>query len=411
MNVFEMKQQRAHALAKADSILTLSENGKRELTKTEQADLDNCLLVSKTLAPQIEAIESKNTLSAQFRMVGGAGLLVGSPDRGNRQGRTRMQFPERVLSNDYVESFFDHVASGGTKISAALSEGSDGAGGFAVPLIVADQIVPLAVPDQGVLEVATVIPTVMDIRIPQKGSFGVAAAKAESGASTNSFAETDPTLTQITLSAYMAGIVEKISFELAQDVNNFQQFAVTDMLQAMAIYEGNKYVNGSGTGEPQGILGNTGAGVTDAVEDLSGNLLSIDATFDVMGTLKGVYHAGASWLMQRATGVALRKAQKQANLFEPVFTRVGTQDYLHGYPVTYDSNMPAIAHSATPVLFGDFKAGYVIGLRGGAGVNVKILDQPLALQGQIALLAYRRTDGRVRRSEAIQAITLSSSGS
>ena len=110
--------------------------------------------------------------------------------------------------------------------------------------------------------------------------------------------------------------------------------------------------------------------------------------------------------MQRASAIELRKAQKQANLFEPVFTRVGTQDYLHGYPVTYSTAMPAIAAGATPVLFGNFKLGYVIGDRGGSGINVKILDQPAALQGQIILLAYRRTDGRVRRSEAIQAITL-----
>jgi HK97 family phage major capsid protein len=110
--------------------------------------------------------------------------------------------------------------------------------------------------------------------------------------------------------------------------------------------------------------------------------------------------------MQRATGVLLRKAQKQANLFEPVFTRSNGQDYLHGYPVTYSTAMPAVAASATPVLFGNFSLGYVIGDRGGSGINVKILDQPLAVQGQIILLAYRRTDGRVRRSEAIQAITL-----
>jgi HK97 family phage major capsid protein len=68
--------------------------------------------------------------------------------------------------------------------------------------------------------------------------------------------------------------------------------------------------------------------------------------------------------------------------------------------------MPAIAAGNTPVLFGDFKTGYVIGDRGGSGVNVKILDQPKAIEGILQLLAYRRTDGRVRRCEAIQAITL-----
>jgi len=148
--------------------------------------------------------------------------------------------------------------------------------------------------------------------------------------------------------------------------------------------------------------------VTAATADSSGNLLSIDSTFDVMGLLKSPYHPNASWLMQRATAVELRKAQKQSNLFEPVFVRVGNQDFLHGYPVVYSSTMPAIAASATPVLFGDFKQGYVIGDRGGSGINVKVLDQVQALQGQIVLLAYRRSDGRVRRSEAIQAITLHS---
>jgi HK97 family phage major capsid protein len=82
------------------------------------------------------------------------------------------------------------------------------------------------------------------------------------------------------------------------------------------------------------------------------------------------------------------------------------KDRLHGIEVAYSSSMPAIAAGATPVLFGDFKSGYIIGDRGGSGINVKILDQPLATAGQVILLFYRRSDGRVRRSEAIQGITL-----
>ena len=409
MNLFEMKKQRAHALDKAETILGLSENGKRDLTAAEQQDIDICMSAVKTLTPQIEAIESKNTLSSVFKTLGGVGLLSGGTGQPQSGKFGTLLRPERVLSTEYIGAFFQHISSGGSAVSAALYEGSDGAGGYAVPIVVNDQIVPLAPPDQGVRAVANVIPTSMDIKIPRKGSFGVAGSKEETGAAVNLFPETDPTLDQFTLSAFMVGIVEKISFELAQDVPSFQQFCVTDMITAQQIYEGAKYVNGTGTGEPQGLIGNTGEGITGALPDASGNLLSIDATYDVMGTLKTPYHAGASWLMQRATAVALRKAQKQANLFEPVFTRVGTQDFLHNYPVVYDSNMPTIGSLATPVLFGDFRQGYVIGDRGGAGINVKLLDQPLALQGQIALLGYRRSDGRVRRSEAIQAITLASS--
>jgi HK97 family phage major capsid protein len=71
--------------------------------------------------------------------------------------------------------------------------------------------------------------------------------------------------------------------------------------------------------------------------------------------------------------------------------------------------MPAATRGNTPVIFGDFKRGYVIGDRGGSGINVKVLDQPLATQGQIVLLAYRRTDGRIRRSEALQSYVVAAS--
>jgi HK97 family phage major capsid protein len=407
MNLFEMKKQRAHALNKADSILKLAEDAKRELTVSEQQDVDVCMTTSRALTPQIQQIESVNTLTPLFNRLGGVALLSQEKTGGSPR---LLKGPGRILSHDYVEAFFSYVASKGTQVSAALYEGSDGAGGYAVPIVVSDQIVALSAPDMGARKLASVIPTVADIKIPQKGSFGVAGAKLEGdGTGTHLFPETDPTLTQITLSAFMSGIQEKLSWELCQDVSAFQQFAVDDMLTAQQIYEESKYVSGSGTGEPQGLLGNTGTGVTAAVADAQGNLLSLDATFEVMGYLKGLYRANAAWLMQWATGIALRKAQRQANLFEPVFTSVAGKDFLHGFPIEYSTSMPAIAAGNTPVLFGDFKRGFVIGDRGGSGINVKVLDQPLATEGLIVLLAYRRSDSRVRRSEAIQAITLHAS--
>jgi HK97 family phage major capsid protein len=140
----------------------------------------------------------------------------------------------------------------------------------------------------------------------------------------------------------------------------------------------------------------------------------LNSLFDVTATLKGAYQANASWVMSRATGLAVRRAQMTGNLFVPVATvdADGTERIL-GKPVFYDVNAPALPSATTagvvPVLFGDFRSGYIVGVRGGAGINVKILDQPWAAQGQLGILAYRRIDGKVRRSEAIQAVTFSHS--
>jgi HK97 family phage major capsid protein len=400
MQLFELRKQKKFAMDKMDNILSTAEAAGRELSQEETLDISNLQTAVQTLGPKIRAIEAKNTIFQHMT----DGKLI--PAVSGAEGRKQNNGVVQSFSADYAAQFLEYVQSNGQTMGAALYEGSSPAGGYAVPVIVDDVIVPLAPNEMAVRQLATVIPTVADLKIPQKGSFGVSTAKAESGSSTNAFTENDPTIGQITLSAFMAGNIEKISWELAQDVPAFQAFAVDDLMLAQQMYEENLYINGTGSGQPQGLLTNVGAGVTGESADSSGNLLSVAATFDVLGKLNAVYHPGASWLMQRATAVELRKAQAQSNLFVPVFTRVGTQDYLHGYPVFYSQYMPAIAAGATPVLFGDFKRGYVIGDRGGSGINVKVLDQPFAVNGQIALLAYRRTDGRVRRSEAIQSITL-----
>ncbi len=255
-----------------------------------------------------------------------------------------------------------------------------------------------------VRQLATVIPTVADLKLPVKASFGTTTAKAE----LSSFGESELTLSQVTLSAFMAGNTEILSWELAQDVPTFQATALQDLIVAQQMYEENLYVNGTGSGQAQGLIGNVGNGGTYE-PDTAGNLVSVDATLALTGQLKGMYHPGASFLMTRATGVIIRRAQVAANLFNPAWTRTGNQDYLHGYPVYFSNSMPTAARGASPVLFGDFKSGYIIGDRGGSGINIKVLDQPLATSGKLVLLAYRRTDGRVRRSEAIQQLTIAAS--
>jgi HK97 family phage major capsid protein len=267
-----------------------------------------------------------------------------------------------------------------------------------------DQIVPLAPNEMAVRRIAQVIPTTMDIKFPVKASFSTSSAKAE----TTSFTESEPTLSQFTLSAYMAGVLQEISWELAQDVPAFQAFAVDDMIIAQQQYEENLYVNGSGSGQAQGLINNVGPGIF-AEPDSNSNNVSIVGILSLIATLKEAYQANASFLMARPTSIVLRKAQMLSNLFFQAFTSVGGQDYLFGYPVYYSSSMPAANRGNAPVIFGDFKRGYIIGDRGGSGINVKVLDQPLASQGLIQLLAYRRTDGRVRRSEALQQYNISAS--
>ena len=306
-------------------------------------------------------------------------------------------------------------------MSAATYEGSEGssnaAGGFAVSVPTIQQIVPLALPDLGIFDASLVLPTATDVKIPQQTSFGTSALKAESSGTIATFGGNDPALGQIDLSAFTAGALRLASWELLQDVEMFQQFIVDDLLKGQRILEGQLLATGTGTNQPQGVFGNTGNGTGTAYQ-LAGTAADgqtlLNALFDVTATLKAQYQANASWIMSRATGLAIRRAQMQTNLFAPVATvdADGTERIL-GKPVFYDVNAPALPTATTagvlPILYGDFKAGNIIGVRGGAGINVKILDQPWAAQGQLGILAYRRLDSRVRLAEAIQSVKVSHS--
>ena len=407
------------AADRAEKILAAAQEVGRDLTKSENDEIDTHMAAHQSFSDQAKREEDRASSVARLGMLGAFAARGG-------MGTLKMDIPSdmtvmdgngrrlavsnrpRQFSSAYVDDFYSYMASGGHNVSAALYEGSSPAGGYTVPVVVEGHVVPLAPPDTGVRSVAMIIPTVMDIKIPTASTISTATAKAEGdGTGSNLFTESDPTLAQFTLSAYMAGILHTISFELAQDVPTFQQFAVSDMLLAATLYEENLFINGTGTGQAQGLKGNTAAGVTGVATGSDGYASELlTASYTVQGLLKGSYFPNASWLMNRSTGVLLRKSQMQANLFVPVWTRENGRDLFHGFPVVYSTSMDAVGAAKTPVIFGDFQQGYVIGDRGGSGLVVKILDQPRATEGLIVLLAYRRMDARVRRSEALQAISL-----
>jgi len=411
MKLIDILQNQQEALSQADSILAKAAQEGRDLTASEKSSFEGAMARHKHLATQADERQATSTLRA---IVGNKFPLLalggGAPVRNG----------QKPMSMEYNEAFLAFLRSGGKQASSALSEGFDPlfggfalpsltgmsaalyegtggssttAGGYAVSVPTDGLIVPLAVPDLGVRAVAKAIPTATDIKIPAQNSFGTAGIKAESGSSQNLFSESDPALSQFTLSAWMMGLTNTVSWELLQDVGMFQEFAVRDLINAVDINEDNFFVNGTGTSQPQGLVGNvgTGTGAAYAVESTGAYLL--DSTIDAVGTLKGAYYANAGWLMSRATATAIRRAQIQANLFAPVWTREGGRDYLHGFPVTYSQAMPALPTATTagvtPILFGSFQDGYIIGDRGARAPSSKFLTNPLRLPGRRSYLAIK----------------------
>jgi HK97 family phage major capsid protein len=146
MKLFELKQQHKHALDKSDSILRAAEQAGRELTASESMDLSNNGKALDALGHEIRAIEKKNTVLGKFTA---RGFFDDPSLLASHEGGRSFRQTERVqLTEDYVNAFHDYVRSNGqNSASAALYEGAGSAGGYVVPSIVDQQIVPLAPTD------------------------------------------------------------------------------------------------------------------------------------------------------------------------------------------------------------------------------------------------------------------------
>jgi len=276
-------------------------------------------------------------------------------------------------------------------------------GSYLVPSMTDPTIPALAVIEASARKLSLVIPTEMDIKLPYQASKTVAAAKAESNGSTQTpFASNVPTFNTTTLSAYMAGDSVYVSWELLQDVGALAAFVTADLNRAVFNYEEDKFINGSGTGEPLGYL--------NGVATPRSAALSIDSVLDLTGDLRQAYYANAKFLGNRQTLIALIKAQIAADQFQTFITYDADGSMrLLGYPVFFSSQMPVYAASPSTegaLLFGDFATGWTIGDRGGSAIRAKVLDQVAAVNGQTVVLGYRRTDQRCRIQEAVKCLTI-----
>src|SRR5580704_7834432 len=281
-----LQAQHEEALSAAEMFVRKAEEQKRPLSSWERQRVDDKIKDANGLKTKIEAAKAKaaptlSTAEARAQLAKQGGRFAAAPPREEKRGGETL-IPKR-FSRDYYESFYAKLGSGGA-LNAAMYEGSSPAGGYAVPVEVAGLIVPLAPQDSAVRSLAKVIETRSDLKVAQAITRAAFAVKTE----TSAFSTAQPSLSQFTLSAFPVGVETPISIELAQDAPYFQTFELDDMVTALLEYEEPLWITGTGSGQPQGLLGNVGVGIT-AEPDSQGNLVSIQATLNVLNTLKATY--------------------------------------------------------------------------------------------------------------------------
>lgn len=315
------------------------------------------------------------------------------------------------VNEDYIKNFWASLKTVEDQQrfliqNAVLGEGgSTAAGGALVPIATDPSIPAMAIEETVARQLSRTIETEADMNLPYQAAKTTAALKAESNSSgANPFAEGDPTFATTKLSAYTLGGKVTASWELLRDSKAASQFITADLQRAIRVKEENLFVSGSGSGQPQGYLGN-GTTATGSSISNGAATLGINPIIDTMGSLNKAYYNNAKWLVARPEFNRLLKAQIAASQYQTfvTFDPDGTAR-LFGYEVAFSAEMPVYVASPEANgawMFGDFAAFATIGDRGGSNIYVRVLNELLALSGQTVIMGYRYTDQRIILAEAV----------
>ncbi len=196
----------------------------------------------------------------------------------------------------------------------------------------------------------------------------------------------------------------RVSVELLQDAAfDVAALVARKMGERIARAQSAHWVNGSGVGEPEGIMGsNITADETVDVADV----IDYDDLLDLETLLDPAYEANAKWVMSKATWAVVRaivdvdgRPLIQANAQSGIGG--GVEKTLLGYPVVIDQealDFGAATGPSSNIALGDWREAYVI--RRVSNMTIVVNPYTRANFGQVEYVAWERADGLVQNRNA-----------
>lgn len=244
-----------------------------------------------------------------------------------------------------------------------------------------------------------------EIEVPSKTATFAAAWTAEGGSRTETTGYTTslntiPTHELYALVDISGALLEDSVFDLEAEMN-------TEFAEQFAKAEGAAFLTGNGTNKPTGILDGTTVASTTAAAAAA---IATDDLMDLVHGLQSEYARNAAFMLNRTTLGEIRKLKDTAGqyIFQTGFSgQSGLPNTILGHAYVEAVDMADIAASAKPVVFGDYRRGYMIVDR----VALSVLRDPYsqASTGNVRYIARRRVGGEVVLAEAMRALKMAAS--
>lgn len=244
-----------------------------------------------------------------------------------------------------------------------LLEGTTTAGGYTVPTSFRAILYQHLVQNAAVRQTrATVLTTSSGeaLLLPKTTAHPADGTIVSEGAVIN---ENDPTFGQGTLNAYKFANLVQVSNELLTDTGvDLLGYLAKAMGRSLGLGAGHKYVTGTGSSEPQGVL--VGIGAASGTVVAGGTGTSGVPTYKELESIYDAiippYQVNGEWLMSQNAVSKLRGLTD--TLGRPLWVASisgAMPNEIFGHPYFLDPYMPNAGTSATSIVFGDFSPFFI----------------------------------------------------
>lgn len=395
MTIHELREKRAKAWNAAKAFLDSRRNEKGVLSAEDDATYTRMEQEIADLGREIARMERQEAIDAELAKPVTTPITAkpmnGSGEDKPKTGRGSTAYKNAVL---------DALRSNFRRISNVLSEGVDAQGGYLVPEEYDSRLIDVLTEECIMRKLGHTITTSGEHKINIAGNKPAAAWIEEGEALTFG----DATFDQVILDAHKLHVAIKVTEELLYD-NAFglENYIITQFGKALANAEEDAFLNGTGVGQPLGLLAADGGaeiGVTTAAADD----ITYDEIVELVYSLKRPYRKNASFLCNDQTLAALRKLKDLNG--RPLWQeslQAGEPGRILGYPVHTSPYFPVMTAGLPAIAFGDYNY-YNIGDRGTR--SFAELKELFAGNGMVGFVAKERVDGKLVLPEAVKLLKM-----
>lgn len=390
MTITEMRNKRNRLVETMDGFLDTHKGENGALSAADDATYKEMEAEFASLTNEIQRMERREDIEAELKRPVSKPIIekpmTADSDKPKKTGRA---------SAEYKNALLQAMRTNFRQISNVLQEGIDPQGGYLVPDEYDSRLIDILTEENVMRTLGTRISTSGEHKINIAATKPAAAWIEEGGALTFG----DATFDQIILDAHKLHVAIKVTEELLYDnAFNLENYIITQFGKALSNAEEDAFINGTGVGQPLGILATTGGAEVGVTTETAQP--TADDVINLVYSLKRPYRKNAVFLTNDKALGYLRtlKDNNGQYLWQPSLKEDEPDRFL-GYKIYTSPFFPEPFPGRACVAFGDFSY-YNIGDRGTR--SFAELKELFAGNGMIGFVAKERVDGKLVLPEAVK---------